>query len=35
MEKKWKYKECILQVENGNYTPLVFSITGGMGKEAN
>ena len=35
MEKKRKYNERILQVENGSFTPLVFSVNGGMGKEAN
>ena len=35
MEKKRKYTKCILQVENGSFTPLVFSVHGGMGKEAN
>ena len=27
--------ERILQVENESFTPLVFSVNGGMGKEAN
>ena len=35
MEKKRKYNERILQVENESFTPLVFSVNGGMGKEAN
>ena len=35
MEKKRKYNEHILQVENGRFTPLVLSVNGGMGKEAN
>ena len=35
MEKKRKYNERILQVENGSFTPLVFSVNGRMGKEAN
>ena len=35
MEKKRKYTKRILQVENGSFTPLVFSVHGGMGKEAN
>ena len=35
MEKKRKCNECILQVENGSFTPLVFQINGEMGKKAN
>ena len=35
MEKRRKYTEHILQAENGSFTPLVFSVNGGMGKEAN
>ena len=35
MEKKRKYNERILQIEYGSFTPLVFSVNGGMGKEAN
>ena len=35
MEKKRKCNERIWQVENGSFTPLVFSINGGMGKKAN
>ena len=35
MEKKRKYNESILQVENGSFIPLAFSINGGMVKEAN
>ena len=34
IEKTRKYNEFILQVENGSFTPLVFSVNGGMGKEA-
>ena len=34
MEKKRNYKELTLQVENGSFISLVFSINGGMGKEA-
>ena len=34
IEKKRKCKEHILQVENGNFTPLVFSINGAMGKKS-
>ena len=32
-EKKRKYNERVLEVENGTFTPLVFSIFGGMGQE--
>ena len=32
-EKKRKYNERILQVENGAFTPLVFSSHGGFGRE--
>ena len=32
-EKKRGYNERVLQVENGTFTPLVFSIHGGMGQE--
>ena len=32
-EKKKKYNERVLQVENGSFTPLVFSTHGGMGRE--
>ena len=35
MEKKRKYNERILRVENGSFGPLVLSVNGGMGKEAN
>ena len=35
MEKKQKYNESILQVENGSLIPLAFSINGGMVKETN
>ena len=35
VEKYRKYNKRILQVENGSFTPLVFSINGGIGKEAN
>ena len=31
MEKKRSYNERILNVENGTFTPLVFSVSGGMG----
>ena len=33
-EKKRTYNERILQIEHGTFTPLVFSATGGMGREA-
>ena len=32
-EKKRKYASRILEVEQGTFTPLVFSTTGGMGEE--
>ena len=32
-EKKWKYGERVLNNEHGSFTPLVFSMTGGMSKE--
>ena len=32
-EKKRSYNERVLQVQNGSFTPLVFSINGGMGRE--
>ena len=32
-EKKRKYNERVLQVENASFTPLVFSTHGGMGRE--
>ena len=33
-EKKIRYNNRILEVEHGSFTPLVFSATGGMGREA-
>ena len=33
-EKKRKYNDRVIEVERGTFTPLVFSTTGGMGKEA-
>ena len=33
-EKKRKYNSRVLNVEKAAFTPLVFSTTGGMGKEA-
>ena len=32
-EKKKKYNARVLNVENGTFTPLVFSVNGGMGRE--
>ena len=32
-EKKRNYNERILTVDNGNFTPPVFSLYGGMGRE--
>ena len=32
-EKKNEYCQRVLQIENGTFNPLVFSINGGMGKE--
>ena len=32
-EKKNHYNERVLEVENGTFTPLVFSVHGGMGQE--
>jgi len=34
LEKKWKYVDRIRSVECGSFTPLVFSIFGGLGREA-
>ena len=33
IEKKNKYNERVLEVENASFTPLVFSTRGGMGRE--
>ena len=33
-EKKTEYLHRVLQVEKANFTPLVFSTSGGMGREA-
>ena len=33
-KKKAEYGECILQIERGSFTPLVFFTTGGMGRES-
>ena len=33
-EKKRRYNNRILEVKHGSFTPLVFSATGGMGREA-
>ena len=32
-EKKRNYKNRILQIEHGTFTPLVFSVYGSMGRE--
>ena len=32
--KKRCYNDCILQIEKGSFTPIIFSCTGGMGPEA-
>ena len=32
-EKKRSYRQRILEVEHGTFTPLVFSVHGGMGEE--
>ena len=32
-EKKRAYNERVLQIENGTFTPLVFNVCGGMGRE--
>ena len=32
-EKKRKYKQRVLEVEMGSFTPLVFGTNGGMGNE--
>ena len=32
-EKKRKYNQRVLEVENGSFTPLGFALTGGMGRE--
>ena len=33
MEKKRHYNKRVTAYENGTFTPLVFSTTGGMGRE--
>ena len=33
-EKKRAYNDRIINIEHGTFTPLIFSITGGMGPEA-
>ena len=33
-ERKRQYNIRVLQVENGSFTPIVFSINEGMGREA-
>ena len=32
-EKKWNYYERIINVDNGSFTPLIFSIHGGIARE--
>ena len=32
-EKKRNYNRRIMNIEHGTFTPLVFSVSGGMGKE--
>ena len=32
-EKKWTYSDRVLNCERASFTPLVFSMTGGMGAE--
>ena len=32
-EKKREYKERIMNIEHGTFTPLIFTIHGGMGPE--
>ena len=32
--KKRSYKQRVIEVEHGSFTPLVFSTTGGMGRQA-
>ena len=33
-QKKRAYNDRVIQIEKGSFTPLVFSISGGMGREA-
>jgi len=33
LQKKREYGDCIREVELASFTPLVFSTTGGMGRE--
>ena len=33
-QKKAEYNSRVIQIEKGTFTPLVFSTSGGMGKEA-
>ena len=35
VEKKAEYNARVLQVEKGNFSPIVFNTIGGMGPEAN
>ena len=32
-EKKRNYNRRVMEIEHGTFTPLVFSVSGGMGKE--
>ena len=32
-KKKWAYEQRILKVEQSTFTPLIFSVTGGMAKQ--
>ena len=34
-EKKRNYNDRVINVDNGSFTPLIFSIHGGMGRECN
>ena len=34
-EKKRAYNQRVLEIEHGSFTPLIFSATGGMGRECN
>ena len=32
-EKKRMYNQCVTDIEQGTFTPLIFTTTGGMGEE--
>ena len=34
-EKKLNYNDRVINVDNGSFTPLIFSIHGGMARECN